>query len=313
MKCFVTGSAGYIGNALTERLVSEGHAVTGLVHHSILKQPLKNVTYIKGDITKKDSFLPYIEDVDIVFHCAAYVKDYGPRKIFNDVNIKGTHQLVDALKDSDLKQFLFFSHLAYESSSPNSLYSQSKQIAENFLQQIYKETGFPVTIIHPGNVFGPGKTTWVIRPVEAICKKRLLFIDNGNGVFLHTYIENLLDALLLCINEPKTIGKIILITDGDNNITWQTYFNDLAVILGNKPITKSISKRSARLIGRLMMTLFPLFGVNPWITPLAVDILTNTKTYTLTETQELINYTPKISYQEAMKQIGMWIKKEVTC
>ncbi|MFH0767283.1 MAG: NAD-dependent epimerase/dehydratase family protein, partial [Bacillota bacterium] len=74
MKCFVTGAAGYIGNALVERLISEGHSVIGLIHHSYPKKPVDNVTYIYGDITNKESFSTYITDVDIVFHCAAYVK-----------------------------------------------------------------------------------------------------------------------------------------------------------------------------------------------------------------------------------------------
>lgn len=311
MKCFVTGAAGFIGSALTRRLVSEGHFVICLIHQTPPIKILRNVRYIYGDITKKESFSPHIQDADIIFHCAGYVNDYGSRKKFYDINVKGTRNLTEALNLRNLKQFFFFGHLPYESSSPNSPYSQSKHMAEVFLQKLHKDTGFPVTIIHPGNVYGPGKSTWVIRPVEAICKNRMLLIDGGKGIFLHTYIDNLLDGLILCVNKPNTIGKTILITDGDNSITWHTYFNDLAAIIGKKPITKSISKHTARLIARLILGIFPLFGVSPWITPLAVDIFTNTKYYDLTDTLELIEYTPKISYPKAMEKIEIWVKEHI--
>jgi nucleoside-diphosphate-sugar epimerase len=313
MKCFVTGAAGYIGNALVERLISEGHSIIGLIHHSYPKKPVDNVTYIYGDITNKESFSSYITDVDIVFHCAAYVKDHGKKKVFYDINVKGTEQLVDALKDSNIKQFIFLSHLPYESSFTSSPYSQSKQIAEMFLQHIHKKTGFPITIIHPGNVYGPGETIWVKRPIEAICKNRLIYIDHGNGIFLHTYIDNLLDGLLLCMNEPRTIGNTILITDGDNSITWKTYFNDLASILGKKQTSRSISKRSARILGYFMEKIFPPFGFTPWVTPFSVDVLSNMKPFFLNETKEVINFRPTISYKEAMKQIEIWINEVVTC
>ncbi|MDG6219562.1 MAG: SDR family oxidoreductase, partial [Candidatus Thermoplasmatota archaeon] len=249
------------------------------------------------------------DTIDIVFHCAAKVKDYGPKKEFFDVNVTGTKNLIEACKESNIKQFFYLSHLPYESSSVQSYYSQTKHIAESVLLKEYNETGFPVTIIQPGNVFGPGNTIWVSMPIESIQKNRLFLINKGKGIFLHTYIENLLDAILLCINEPSVIGKTLLITDGDNTITWGTYFNDLAAILEKKEIQKNLSKRTATIIGQLMVNLLAPLGIRPWITPFAVDILTNTKSFDLKETQQLINYVPKVSYTEAMGHIGSWIQK----
>ena len=310
MKCFVTGSAGYIGSSIVKRLTNMNHDVIGLFHQSYPKESMKNATYIQGDITDKESFSSAIDDVDIVFHCAAKVQDYGSKKLFYDVNVKGTQQLVEAFKETNIDQFIYLSHLPYESSASKSFYSQTKQIAESFLLKTYNETGFPVTIIRPGNVYGPGNSIWVCRPLEAIRKNRLLLVNNGMGIFLHTYIENLLDAIALCMKNPDTIGKIITVTDGDNTTTWNIYFNDLAAILGKRPITKNLSKRSAILLGYVMKTLLPPLGIPPIITPFAVEILTNTKTYDLQETQQIIDYKPKITYREAMKQIETWIKTE---
>ncbi len=311
MKCLVTGSAGYIGSCLVKRLAQLNHKVIGLIHQSEPKESLSMVTYIKGDITDLDSISEIKENVDIVFHCAAKVKDYGPKKHFFDVNVTGTENLIKICKERNIKQFVYLSHLPYESSSNKSYYSQTKHIAESLLLKEYDENGFPITIIRPGNVFGPGDAVWVSRPLESIQKNRLLLVNNGEGIFLHTYIENLLDAILLCIDEPCSIGKKIVVTDGDNTITWGTYFNDLAEIIGKKPINKNLSKRTATTIGHLMVKFLGPLGVRPLITPFAVDILTNTRTFDLTRTKKLINYTPKVSYTEAMGHIESWIKKEL--
>lgn len=308
MKCFVTGANGYIGRSLIKRLVNEKHQVTGLLHHSIPDQTVQGVTYIKGDINNVESYKSFLGNIDVMFHCAAKVSDYGPKKDFYMVNVRGTEQLINACTSHHIKQFIYLSHLPYESSKRKSAYSKTKQIAESNLKKAYDKTGFPITIIRPGNIFGPGDTTWVTQPVYAIYHKRMRLIEHGNGIFLHTYIDNLLDALLLCIHEINCIGKTVVITDGDNSTTWATYFNDLACILGEKPIQKSISKSTATFLGHIMEKLFPLVGITPWISPFAVDILTNKTTYSLKETQQIINYVPKVSYPEAIKQIATWIQ-----
>jgi nucleoside-diphosphate-sugar epimerase len=310
MKCFVTGANGYVGRCLIERLTRQQHEVIGLLHQSTPKKPVNGVTYIKADITDSETFCSYLKDIDVIFHCAAKVSDHGPKKDFYTVNVKGTEQLINASAPYDIKQFIYLSHLPYESSKRKSPYSQTKQIAESVLKKAYQKTGFPVTIIQPGNIYGPGDTTWVTRPINAITQNRLLLVEHGTGIFHHTYIENLLDALLLCIHESKCIGQNLIITDGDNSTTWATYFNDLARILGKKPIQKSISKKTANILGSLMITLLPPFGITPWVSPFAVDILTNTKTYSLRETQQIINYKPKVPYKEAMQQIACWIQNK---
>lgn len=310
MRFFVTGSSGYIGCSIIKRLVGLNHEVVALIHKNDPKDRFDEVVYIHGDINHVKTFSKDINDIDIVFHCAAFVKDYGPKKMFYTVNVEGIKQLIELFQDTTLKRFVSLSHLPYESSSDVSTYTVTKQMGESILQASYKEFGFPMTIIRPGNVYGPGDTLWVRKPIQALLNNRLLLVDEGKGIFHHTYIENLVDALMICIHNLSSIGKTIEITDGDNSTTWSTYFNDLAAILGKKPVTRTISKKTAVRIGFVMQHLFPFFNVTPWITPFAVDILTNTTTYDIRQTQKIIPYEPKIPYIKAMEQIKEWIESE---
>jgi len=310
MKCLVTGAAGFIGDALVKRLIKEGYQVIGLIHKTKPKKYDKKAEYVTGDITEIESIKPFFEDVDFVFHCAALVKDYGPKEIFYKINLEGTKNLVKLSEGFGIEKFVFLSHIRYESEKSVSYYSETKKLAEQYLTEKYQQDGFPAIIIRPGNVYGPGATTWVLRPLKSVQENQISLIDHGNGIFLHTYIENLLDAIITALNEPKALGEIIDITDGDYSITWHEYFNAIAKMAGKPPIKRNMSKKTALFVGKLMMFLNKIFKIEPWVTPMAVRVLTNYNEVSIQKARSILDYEPRIDYREGMKQIEKWLRTE---
>mgnify|MGYP006293758369 CR=1 FL=1 len=309
MKCLVTGSSGFIGNALVHRLCNQDHEVIGLTHKQDPPKKHPKATYITDDIVRPaDKLKEACKTVDVVFHCAAFVKDYGSKKLFYEINVDGTKNLVNLCKDS-INKFVFLSHIPYEKVTASNYYNKTKTIAETYLHEQYKKNGFPEVVIRPGNVYGPGATTWVVRPVQSIKKERIALIDHGSGIFLHTYIDNLLDALIAAAEKDNVVGKSIEVTDGDHSVTWGAYLNDLAKIVGKDPIKKNLSKSTALLVGKIMMVLHKIFGINPWVTPQAVETFTNTKKVSIDQAKKLLDYSPKISYEEGMNQVKQWLEK----
>ncbi len=308
MKCLVTGAAGFIGSSLIRRLVSEGYDVCGIIHHTQPTYFNKRVQYISGDITDIEFLKSVMDQIDIVFHCAALVKDFGRKNVFYQINIEGTKNLIKASEASLVKKFVFLSHIRYESGKNTGVYHETKAIAEQILMENYTKNKFPVVIIRPGNVYGPGPTTWVLRPLQAIQKNRITLIDKGSGIFLHTYIENLIDALVATLQEPRAIGEIIDITDGVNTTTWGDYLNALAKITGKPPIKKNMSKRTALVVAKLMMAGYTLFKIEPWVTPVAVEIFTNKNTVSIEKAKTLLCYEPKIDFTHGLEHVEQWLK-----
>jgi nucleoside-diphosphate-sugar epimerase len=310
MRYLVTGAAGFIGGALVRRLISEGHEVDGVIHRT---QPTffhPHLRYVAGDIADSAFLFSVLSQVDVVYHCAAVVNDYGPKKDFYRINVDGTKHLVTACTEHSVKRFVFLSHIQSKVLTRNVEYRATKKEAEAFLLEKYRHEQFPVVIIRPGNVYGPGASTWVLRPVQAIQKNRIALIDGGNGIFLHTYIENLLDALTAAAEAPRAIGETIDVTDGDNTTTWGEYLNTIAQMLHKPPIQRNLSKRTAMFISRLMMIRYKLFRIEPWVTPMAVEIFTNHQPVSIEKAQEILTYIPKIDYTEGMHQVEHWLKKE---
>lgn len=310
MKCLVTGAAGFIGNALVKRLAKEGYEVIGLIHKTKPKDYEKKAEYVEGDITDIESIKPFFKDVDFVFHCAALVKDYGPKEIFYKINLEGTKNLVKISEEVGIKKFIFLSHIRYESEKSVSHYSKTKALAEQYLAEKYKQNGFPAIIIRAGNVYGPGAAIWVLRLYKSIQKNRVTLVDHGNGIFQHTYIDNLLDAIIAALKEPKALGETIDITDGDNSITYREYLNTIAKIAGRPPIKRNMSKNMALFVSKLMMFLNKVFRIKPWVTPMAVKILTNHHKVSIEKAKQILNYEPKVDYPTGIKRVEDWLKKE---
>jgi nucleoside-diphosphate-sugar epimerase len=294
MNCVVTGASGFIGSALVKRLVQNGHHVRAFLHTTVPKNREPTVEYPVVDLTNPSSLVSLFNDTEIVFHCAALVTDFGSNKQIMNVNLDGTKHLVEACGNK-IQRFIFLSHLHSTSPKKIGAYSSSKGLAERYLLQQHQDHHFPVVIIRPGSVFGPGATTWCLRPLKAIQQDRIALIDKGAGLFLHTYIDNLLDGLIQCSTAPNIEGEIIEITDGDNTTTWKTYLNDLAALAGKPPVTRNLSKTTATLMSHVLMLHYFLFNKPPLLTPTAVHMFTNHRTVSIEKAHRLLGYSPMIN------------------
>jgi nucleoside-diphosphate-sugar epimerase len=310
MKVLVTGASGFIGNALINRLNSEGYTVRGLIHNNLIDKKLKNVSSYYGDITDIESLKSAVDGVDVIFHCAAYMKDFGNRKKFYKINFEGTKNLVLLSKKFGINKFIYISHMDYENVNNFGFYSESKKLAEKYLLDQYKDEKFPCIIIQPGNVYGPGKAVWVLYPLNAIKKNLIALIDDGEGIFLHTYIDNLIDALLKSMKTDMAIGKIIKITDGDNNTRWGDYLNSLAEMIGNQKINRNIAKKKALFIAKINSYFSRIFNTRLIISPTAVHIMSNKKKVSIYKAKEILDYYPRVNYNDGMKNVKKWLMDE---
>ena len=172
MKILVTGNQGYIGTVLVERLLKDGHAVTGLdigfFEDCILEPSLPEFNQIKKDV--RDVSRGDLQGIDAIIHLAALSNDplgeFSP-SLTEEINHKATVRLATLAKAVGVKRFVYASsqsmygistsdvELDEDASEKNPItaYAKTKWSAEQDLNKLGSDT-FIVVCFRPSTVFG---------------------------------------------------------------------------------------------------------------------------------------------------------------
>ncbi|HEY1186431.1 MAG TPA: NAD-dependent epimerase/dehydratase family protein [Gemmata sp.] len=180
MRCIVTGAAGFIGSHLCERLVADGHAVTGLdcftdYYPRAVKE--RNLAHLVGKphFTFRELDLSQGVPAEVasgaewVFHLAAMAgltRSWLDFDTYNKHNLTATHRLLEALKGSpSLKRLIYASTSSvygrYASGDealptrPSSPYGITKLAAEQLCRVYGDEFGVPSVVLRYFSVYGP--------------------------------------------------------------------------------------------------------------------------------------------------------------
>ena len=156
-----------------------------------------------------------------------------PLAEFRAVNTVGTLALARQAVENGVRRFVFISSikvngemtklespfLPTDSIIPTDPYGLSKYEAEQGLLKIAQETGIQVVIIRPPLVYGPNvraNFASMIKWVNRELPLPLGGIDNKRSLIA---LDNLVDFIICCIDHPKAVNEIFLISDGEDTST----------------------------------------------------------------------------------------------
>lgn len=281
MKILVTGATGYVGHNLALTLAQNGNRVHVLVRNTnsplIPQHPLIKV--FEGDITKKETIYPSIENCDTVFHTAALVRLCSNKPIdFFDINVEGSRNMLDAAMHAGVKKFVFTStagvigpSLNKEMSEEdpritgfNNDYDLSKFLAEKLVKE-YAGLGLHTVIAVPTKVFGPGIDTHPLS-VNSVVKRfisgKISFCPDPDAfVSNYVFIDDLVNGHILAAAKGRKGEKYIL---GGENISYRDFFEKLRLVSGMKGILIPMPKNIAALYGGLHFIRHRLFRKDPF-------------------------------------------------
>lgn len=207
MKILLTGASGFIGREIAEQLAERGHQVIGISRFektAIGETP--NVSQRRADITAAESLekLTDIETVDAVIHSAGLAHQFGEttKRQFDAVNVKGSENVLRLAVRLRAKHFILigstaiygvqknfsgFSETKYaaidEDAAPNpqTLYAESKLAGEKICRRVCEAENIPLTIFRLAPVIGEANVGNVARLIEAIDRKRFVWIGDGSN------------------------------------------------------------------------------------------------------------------------------------
>jgi len=172
MRALVTGGAGFIGSHIVAELLRAGHEAAVLDDLSTGKPeniPQKEIDFIRGSITDRETLERALRSADCVFHEAAQTSvaySMLHQKETWETNIRGTKLMLNAAVKAGVKRVVFASSAAVygnalpplkeeKDMNPVSPYGDSKRMGELLMREYAEKEGLQTVSLRYFNVYGP--------------------------------------------------------------------------------------------------------------------------------------------------------------
>jgi len=306
----VTGAAGFIGSNLTDTLLQMGAKVIGIdnlfngrLENLEKARKYNNFQFYKGDIRDLNFLLDIINDIDIIYHEAAFTS--VPQSILmpdscNEINVKGVLNILNAARKKEVQKIIFASSASVYGDTPSlpkneemkrlpkSPYGVSKLAGEAYMQAFHEVYDLNTTSLRYFNVFGPRQRDSTYSGVIAIWlgniirDEPLVIYGDGKNSRDFTYIKDVVQANLLAgIHDAP--GEIL-------NISC------------NNPIDlTSLAKLMLKLTGNDHLQI-------KYTEPRPGDILHSYGD--ISKAKKLIKFEPKYNQEEGLRDYLHWFKEK---
>ena len=193
--------------------------------------------------------------------------------------------------------------------TPANEYARTKLAAEGRIDAASLR-GLPVISLRPRAIFGPGDTTILPRLIDRLQKGGLRIIGDGRNLADFSFVENVVDALLLCTEAPvHALWKKYNISNGEPIELWGLV-DKTAEALGYPLPRKHIPYVVADGLARLLEILFASLPGRPEppLTRYSVGILAVSFTLDISAARQELGYSPKVSMKEGFEKYISWWK-----
>jgi dihydroflavonol-4-reductase len=311
----VTGATGLVGGNLMWHLLQQNERVVAIRRstsklqplHSIFsfytqhpEESLSRIDWRIADVLDTDSLLTALEDISVVYHCAAVVSFGDSANIMLDTNVLGTRNVVDAALQTGVRKFCFVSSIAacgrekdnapidensawYE--NPNrSPYSRSKYDSE---QEVWRgiAKGLNAVIVNPGVILGVSENNSGSAQLFTQVQKGLLFYTNGGTGYVD--VQDVVRAMVQLTNSSISDERFVLISENCSNkdiLSW------MADGFGKRRPFIAVGRTALYTIGYLSEIIGRLFHFKPVIDRATARTATNRQYYSSAKIQKAFEF-----------------------
>lgn len=273
-KILLTGGAGFIGTKLVARLVDQNEITIydNLSRNSLQSTDLaenRNVKVISADILDYEKLRKAVKGQQVIIHLAGVAGIdtvlRSPVKTFR-VNLLGTANICEAARESgtcerliDFSTSEVFGQVAFRSfetqpttigavGEPRWNYAVSKLAGEHLVHAYYREFGLPTISVRPFNIYGPGQVgegalqKFVIAALKNV---PLTIFGDGSQIRSWCYVDDFVNGLLLCLENPAAIGQVFNIGNPQASVTILNLAETILSLTETKSYIEFVSRPGA--------------------------------------------------------------------
>ncbi len=326
-RVLVTGATGLLGSHLIERLRARGDQARALVRTASDTRFLDSlgVEVVRGDLTDPAACDRALDGVDVVFHCAAKVGDWGSWREFQVGCMEATRTLAEASSRAGVGRFVHVSstsayghptdreepitedHPLGENIWLLDYYTRSKVECEQLLWEMANAGRLPLTVIRPSWLFGERDRTTIPRLIQEFRWKRVSIVGKGDNPLSAVYAGVVADAAILAADDPGSAGESYNITSHEP-ITQRQFLDMLADALNVPRVTwrypfwlAYYGGLTLELRERALRSKKP-----PRVTRYGAWLLGRYLSYSTEKARRKLGWTPALSYKESIERTVDW-------
>jgi farnesol dehydrogenase len=320
MVVFVTGGTGYLGQTLLTALRAGGKRARVLVRPESDTRSLAtgNTEIVIGDVRNPASVQAAMSGCQAVIHAAALTGSSGRSREFEQVNVEGFRNVMDAAWRHGIRRIVNVSsfhalgpsfgevrgedHLTVARHHPGE-HERTKVIAER-LANSYLSGGLPIVTVYPTVLYGPGPLrdgNLVSRLIVDRSKGRLATIPcKSHHRLSFAYVEDVACAIVNCLGRARPGERFIL---GGENVTAFDFFATLIKVTQKKVVSRKVGvgarSRFAEWGARLAGKSSPQARA-------VKDLLTDDWAFSSENARMRLRYMPR-GFEEGMKTTVDWL------
>ena len=333
MRALVTGAGGFLGGSIARTLRDRGDDVRGFSRGEHPELAGYEIEQYRGNLADRDAVLAAARGADIVFHAAAKVGAGGRHTDFYATNVTGTGNVIAACQECGVPALVYTSTPSVVSGLTDldgvdesvgyathydADYGQTKAEAERLVLSSGSDR-LRTVALRPPLIWGPGDTSLLPRVIERGKSGTLRRIKGPPKLQDLTFIDDAVQAhllagdLLLAGGEGarRINGRPYFVSSGEPVERWE-FVNGLLEASGVPPVRKSVSFRTALVVGWVLETAHALSGAegDPRMSRWMVRQLTNSRWFDISAARRDLGYEPRVSLEEGMIRLKAWLDKQ---
>jgi nucleoside-diphosphate-sugar epimerase len=311
-RVLITGASGFIGRALVQRFAELGSEVVGV---DLVADPAAGI--VAGSTLQPSAWAQQLAGADLVIHTAAIVSNTAPRTQVWRVNVLGTQRVLQAAVAAGVRRFVFLSSITVwgddfpdgvtESDPPviqGRPYADSKIAGEAVVLAAHAAGLIDVTVVRPGDVYGPGSRPWVLIPLAVIRAGRAVLPDGGRGIFTPVYFDDLVDGVVLAACLDAGRGHVFTITAG-HGVSNAEYFGRLAAMVGGR--VRTVPRGAGIALVAAVGAAERALGRPSELSTATARMMLRRGTYSIAKAQRTLGYQPAVDLDTGMARTRDWL------
>lgn len=318
MRVLVTGATSLVGRAVVTRLHDQGDVVTVFQRRP---SGLGTAEHL-GDVADRSAVATAMEGAEAVVHLAGRVAATGSWSRFEETNVRGTQNAIDAAREAGVGRFVHVSSpsvahggrslvgAAAGAADPERArghYARSKAQAE-LVALAADSPDLAVVAVRPHLIWGPGDSQLVDRIVSRARAGRLAIVGSGAALIDSTYIDNAADALIAALDRsPALGGRALVVTNGQPRPV-RELLNRIVMAAGIEPPRIKVPYTVARTGGLVVERIWESRGRedDPPMTSFLAEQLGTAHWFDQRETRRALGWEPAVSLDEGFRRLHAW-------